>query len=66
MTTGNVTASKMNAPAGAMMAIRIPARTGPAIEAIVWNPASSALDEGRSSRGRRRAGHVEMAGRLKV
>ena len=66
ITTRNVTTSTRNAPAGSIVRIRTPASTGPAIAATVWNPASSAFDEGRRSGGRSRAGQVDMAGRLNV
>ncbi len=66
ITARNETTSTMNAPAGSMVRISTPASTGPAIAAMVWNPASSAFDDGNRSGGRSRAGQVDMAGRLNV
>ncbi len=65
-TTRNVATSKTNAPAGWINRISTPASAGPAIPASVPKPDSSAFDDGSSSAGSRRAGHVETAGRLKV
>ena len=36
----------------------MPASTGPPIAVDVWNPASSAFDDGSRSGGSSRAGHV--------
>ena len=64
--TRNVNASKTNTPAGEITTNRTPATTGPSMPTAVPKPASSALDEGNSVAGRRRAGHVESEGRLNV
>src|SRR4051794_23716528 len=46
ITTRNVTASNTKAPAGSIVTSNRPATTGPTIDASVWNPASSAFEEG--------------------
>src|SRR6185295_10102857 len=66
ITNRNVSASNTNAPDGSIVRIRTPASTGPAMAATVWNPASSAFEDGSRSGGSNRAGHVDMAGRLNV
>ena len=66
ITTRKVTASKRNAPAGAIVANRAPAATGPAIEPNVPKPASSAFTDGSRPGSTSRAGQVSSAGRLNV